>query len=290
MAFLSWPDLAKMPDWTDVFRKRRSSVNAQFFPESGKSFMMVLSEYLHFLTGVQTLEELWDAHVRQMDSYGFNRLLYGFTRFRTETSLGDPDDFMVLSNHRPEYTKGFMHDGLFFHAPMTQWALHNEGAASWAHVVNQVEDGQLTPEQLRVLEFNLRMDVTAGYTISFKSVSARSKGAISLAAKQGLSQSDVEEIWAEHGADILLMNNVAHLKITTLPYAAPSRALTRRQREALEWVGDGKTTQDIALLMGLTAATVEKHLRLARESLSVETTAQAVMKAALQNQMFVVES
>ena len=58
----------------------------------------------------------------------------------------------------------------------------------------------------------------------------------------------------------------------------------------LQWVGDGKTTQDIALLMGLTAATVEKHLRLARDSLSVETTAQAVLKAALQNQMYVVES
>ncbi|MFO7771946.1 MAG: LuxR family transcriptional regulator, partial [Roseovarius gahaiensis] len=36
--------------------------------------------------------------------------------------------------------------------------------------------------------------------------------------------------------------------------------------------------------------TVEKHLRLARQALGVETTAQAVLKAALQNQMFVVGS
>ena len=86
------------------------------------------------------------------------------------------------------------------------------------------------------------------------------------------------------------MNNICHLKIMTLPYSAPSRTLTKRQKEALEWVGDGKTTQDIALLMGLTQATVEKHLRLARESLNVETTAQAVLKAALQNQMFVIEA
>jgi LuxR family transcriptional regulator len=86
------------------------------------------------------------------------------------------------------------------------------------------------------------------------------------------------------------MNNVAHLKILTLPYTAPGRGLTRRQREALGWVGDGKTTQDIALLMGLTPATVEKHLRLAREALNVDTTAQAVLKAALQNQMFVLDA
>ena len=134
------------------------------------------------------------------------------------------------------------------------------------------------------------MDVRAGYSISFKSISPRAKGAIALTARAEISQAEIDTVWAENGDEILVMNNVCHLKIMTLPYSAPSRKLTKRQREALQWVGDGKTTQDIALLMGLTPATVEKHLRLARESLSVETTAQAVLKAALQNQMFVIEA
>jgi LuxR family transcriptional regulator len=42
--------------------------------------------------------------------------------------------------------------------------------------------------------------------------------------------------------------------------------------------------------MGLTAATVEKHLRLAREALDVDTTAQAVLKASFQNQIFLTAS
>ena len=105
-----------------------------------------------------------------------------------------------------------------------------------------------------------------------------------------MTQPEVDALWAKHGKDIQLMNEIAHLKILTLPYSTPGRNLTRRQREALEWVGDGKTMQDIALLMGLTSATVEKHLRLARESLSVETTAQAVLKAAFANQMFVLDA
>ena len=57
----------------------------------------------------------------------------------------------------------------------------------------------------------------------------------------------------------------------------------------MEWVGDGKTMADIAEIMGLTQATIEKHLRLAREALNVETTAQAVLKASFQNQIFVVD-
>jgi len=40
----------------------------------------------------------------------------------------------------------------------------------------------------------------------------------------------------------------------------------------------------------LTPATIEKHLRLARETLDVETTAQAVLKAAFYNQMFVLDN
>jgi LuxR family transcriptional regulator len=105
-----------------------------------------------------------------------------------------------------------------------------------------------------------------------------------------MSQDEADAIWAEHGRDIVVMNNVAHLKILTLPYTGPARGLTKRQREALQWVGDGKTTADIALLMGLTSATVEKHLRLAREALNVETTAQAVLKAAFLNQMFILDA
>ncbi len=251
---------------------------------------MRVKEYLYFLSNTKTLEELWSTHTDMMAAYRFDRLIYGFTRFRSENSFGDPEDFVVLSNHDEEYVEGFLHQGLYFHAPMTHWAMENEGAGSWRTLAERFDRGKLTPEELKVIEFNLKMGVTAGYTISFKSISARSKGAISLAACRGMTQDEVDSIWAEHGADIHLMNNIAHLKIMTLPYSTPTRSLTKRQREALEWVGDGKTTQDIALLMGLTSATVEKHLRLAREALSVETTAQAVLKASLQNQMFVLDA
>ncbi|MGV6804608.1 MAG: helix-turn-helix transcriptional regulator [Ruegeria sp.] len=250
---------------------------------------MNLNEYLNQLSYVKTLEELWDAHCKQMAKYGFERLLYGYTRYRTETSLGDPEDFVILTNHCKEYMDGFLRDGLYFHAPMLKWALNNEGAASWRMISDMVSSGTMTKEERKVFEFNKSKGISVGYTISFNSVSMRSKGAISLAALNR-SQEEIDTMWAEHGDNILLMNNVAHLKILTLPYNTPNRALTKRQREALEWVGDGKTTQDIALLMGLTSATVEKHLRLAREALSVETTAQAVLKASLQNQMFVMEA
>lgn len=251
---------------------------------------MSLRDYLHNVARCPSIEELWETHTDKMAGYGFDRLIYGFTRYRTSTSLGDPEDFVILTNHNSDYTDEFLGGGLYFHAPMVHWALANDGACSWTVLHNMARERAMTQAEERVLEFNRRMGVHAGYTVSFKSISARSKGAIALTAQDGMTQADVDAVWEEHGNDIKLMNDIAHLKILTLPHNPPGRALTNRQREALEWVGDGKTMQDIALLMGLTSATVEKHLRLAREALSVETTAQAVLKAAFANQMFVLDA
>lgn len=246
-----------------------------------------LSAYLAAVTNAPTLEDLWRLHVSAMTGFGFDRLIYGFTRYRFGSSLGDPQDWVVLTNQPANYMEPFINDGLYFHAPMLRWALENDGACSWRWMEQNYH--ALTNGERKVIEFNRRMGVTAGYTISFRSLSQRAKGGIALTAPSGMTQDAVERIWDRHGSDIMVMNNVAHLKILTLPYAG-TRHLTRRQREVLQWVGDGKTTQDIAMLMGLTAATIEKHLRLAREALDVDTTAQAVLKASFQNQMFVLDA
>lgn len=241
------------------------------------------------MTNAASLEELWSMHVVNMAEYGFDRLLYGYTNFRVNFNLGDPEDFIILTNHGHNYMDKFLGDRLFLNGPMILWALENDGACSWRRLYDPSTMENMPKEQMDVLEFNREFGVSAGYTISFKTVSQRSKGAIGLIGKAGLSQDDVEEIWKEHGDDLVLLNNVLHLKILNLPYSNPKRALTKRQREVLEWVSDGKTIQDIATLLNRTPATVEKHLRLARESLGVETTPQAVAKASLLNQMFTIQ-
>ena len=247
----------------------------------------MMLEYAEQVFDAGSIEEVWALHTDTMAQYGFDRLIYGFTRYKTANSLGDPLDMLILSNHEPSYIRRFIDDGLYFNAPMVHWATENVGACSWRWMEENA--ASLSPAQQKVVAFNRSMGVTAGYSISFRPFSARSKGAIALTARAGMTQDGIEAVWDEHGRVILAMNNLAHLKIISLPQSSGPRKLTKRQREALEWVGDGKTAQDIALLMGLTPATVEKHLRLAREVLEAETTAQAVLKASIHNQMFVVE-
>jgi DNA-binding CsgD family transcriptional regulator len=243
--------------------------------------------FLERVMQATSVEDIWALHIAKMAEYGFDRLLYAFTRFRTATSLGSPDDSVILSNHPVEFIHEFIQGGLYHAAPMVQWAADNVGAMSWRMMIDRMSAPSISPAERRVAEFNRHYNVKAGYSVSFRDVSVRAKGGIGLCARPGLSQDDVDAIWRDHGQKIAVMNNVVHLRISALPYES-HRALTARQREALEWVGDGKTTQDIATIMGVSAATIEKHLRLAREVLDVDTTAQAVLKAAFRNQIFLV--
>lgn len=240
---------------------------------------------LERITHARTQREAWQVHVEAMAQYGFDRLLYGFTRFRTSNSFGNPNDLIILTNHTDKYAEAYVARGLFRYAPMTRWALCNTGACSWRWITDNWQ--YLSKKEHDVVALNRKHGVLAGYTISFSDPSLRNKGAIALAARPGLDQDDVDRIWREHGREIEVLNSVTHLKLISLPHANAARTLTKRQKQALEWVRDGKATHEIAEILGLTPATVEKHLRLAREKLEVDTTAQAVLKASLHHQIFV---
>ncbi|WP_298291237.1 LuxR family transcriptional regulator [uncultured Litoreibacter sp.] len=250
----------------------------------------MIDGYLHQMTDANSIEDAWEIHTAKMDEYGFDRLLYAYTRYGTGHSLGDLQDALILTNHDPAYVDVFIGEGMYMKGPMVAWVTENTGACSWNMVHQQIAAGNVTPDMMEAMELNMRMDVVAGYTISFHEVSLRAKGAIGLTARRGLTQPEVDAIWAEHGSDIELANKILHLKVVQLPHTTGQRRkLTARQREVLEWVADGKTIQDTATIMGLNPATIEKHLRLAREALDVDTTAQAILKASSQNQFFLIE-
>jgi len=242
--------------------------------------------YIEKVLAANSVEQVWKLLCDRMESYGFDRLLYGFTRNMTESGVGVPDELLILSNHSPEYTQKFIESGMYFGAPMLRWALTHTGAQSWSWLSENTD--KLTATERDIIAFNRSMGVTAGYTISFQDNKIRNKAGLGLCARDGMSQKEVDELWKKVGHEILVMAQVTHLVLTTLPYTPAGRSLTKRQKEVLEWVGDGKTMQDISTIMGVSPATIEKHLRLAREALDVETTAQAVVKASFQNQIYAV--
>ena len=229
---------------------------------------------------------VWAAATGYFAMLGFGRVNYGYTRFLHETSIGNPDDAVFLTTAGAEYALRYFSGGLYARTPVFRWAQRNTGSCTWAWVREAMARGELTADEVAAVKQNLAMGISAGVTISFPETSTRAKGALGMIADPGLSHEDVEAIWAKHRDEVMAVANMMHLKLVQLPGGNRRRPLTQRQRETLEWVADGKTMQDVGLLMGVSPAMVEKHLRLARDALDVETTAQAVAKAALLNMIF----
>jgi DNA-binding CsgD family transcriptional regulator len=241
---------------------------------------------LNRIAAASSIDEAWDLAAEYFAGVGFRRINYGFTRFRHLKTIGDPDDALFLSTCDADYVKRYFQGGFYAKTPVFRWAERSSGICTWTWVKEAFEAGRLSADETEAVRQNIAIGVTAGISVSFPEVSSRSKGAIGLIADTGLSHLDVEAIFAAKREEILAVANMMHLTIVHLPQLSRHRALSPRQREALEWVADGKTTQDVALLMGVSPAMVEKHLRLAREALAVETTAQAVAKGALLNMIF----
>jgi LuxR family transcriptional regulator len=236
-----------------------------------------------------TVEDLWSHHTRVMAGYGFDRLFYAFNAFRGAGLYDNPEDALLLTNMPTDYVEAYVNGGMFRDGVMMRWAIRNTGAASWARVYAEMQDHPMTEGERAMRALNERHAITAGYTISFPMAIKNANAGIGMAVEKGRTQADADAIWAEHGADIEIINHVAHLCILQLPATGQRTLLTPRQAEVLELVADGKTMQDIALILERNVATVEKHLRGARDALGVETTAQAVRKASILNQIFRLE-
>ncbi len=63
------------------------------------------------------------------------------------------------------------------------------------------------------------------------------------------------------------------------PLREPAAPLTPREREVLQWSAEGKTAEDIGVILGLTRHTVESHHRHIREKLDAINLVHAVTKA-----------
>ncbi len=225
-----------------------------------------------------SIPDVWRVFCDAMVSYQFDKLLYGGARFPSRGFMGDLQEALILHLGPQAYADVYIGDELYLYSPSYDWAEKNQGFASWPDALSQFK-GAPSPQQMQILQLNAKFGVIAGYVGSLSSVVPGMNGAIGISPVAGLTQADADEIWARDGKEIETLCNLMHLRISSLPQNGQRRPLTTRQRESLEWYSQGKTAQDIAVIMGLSIGTVEKHLKMARDSLDAQTTAHAVKKA-----------
>lgn len=237
------------------------------------------------IVNAKTTAEAWIAIRSSLLVYGFDHILYGTNRLRGNAVFGQRSNSFFLSDLPEAFMEPFWENELYRTAPVAIWAMQNEGPMSFDYGSSRYKAGQLSPQQHDTQERLRDAGVTSGYVIGFNPPKTMIATAISL-INFGMPQEAADDIWNQHGAEIQTYASVFNLKMATLPIPPAKSGLTKRQKEVLHWVAHGKTTAEVATILGLSGATIEKHLRQARDTLGVSTTTQAVLHAQINAHIF----
>lgn len=239
------------------------------------------------ILAARSAEQVWQRYVSALTHLGFPHVSYHGMRLLRSESARMIDDSILLSSHSPRLLHELLSQNLLQNAPMYRWMERNHGSQSWDWMRTQRIAGRLSPADERAMDLFTRYGYVAGYAISLGDSVARLRAGVILNGAIGQRQDKLDETWTQTRREIEALTGVVHLRIASMPFNQPEEVLTLRQREVLECISVGQTTQEIAELLDVTPATVEKHLRLARKALGARTTAQAILLAASRRQIFI---
>lgn len=270
--------------FSDPFAMPGAGAQARFAMSLGDS---MLAGHLASVLTASDQETVWSLTTHFLRDIGFAHAFYGYSPDSRGARLGSPEDYQILSTLPAEVMTEMVEGGHYSQSTTFHWALHNTGLALWSMTAEECGVGPEFVVDPASQEFFLRNHLLTGCTIGFPNERTRGNAMMALVGPPGSAQSSIDALVDALHDVIFVVATVAHRSLMTLPFNAPRGRLTARQREVLEWVAEGKTSADIATIMGLSPPTVEKHLRLARETLGVDTTAHALIKAAFLNQVFV---
>jgi LuxR family transcriptional regulator len=248
---------------------------------SNKSFLKACRD----MVSSKTVSAAWNNYKEVLTFIGFDRHIFLSTHYRTYGLWGDPRDTLVLSSHEKKYNNALFSTELNFlkHHPDFEWLVNNPGDYMPWHQFSQDDvSNNSFKKKLKIL--NDQFKVRSGIKFSLKQSNHESTCVVLLTGCKQYDQTHIDNIWATNSAKIYSISKILQLTIRSLPYTGGGigpkhQRLTKRQAEVLTLISSGNTVIQVAQKLNLAVTTIDKHLKLARSGLSVNSTAQAVAKA-----------
>jgi LuxR family transcriptional regulator, quorum-sensing system regulator BjaR1 len=200
---------------------------------------------------------------------------YGLTAFTSLTSVGPdrPVTDAVLANTRPqEYILRYVQQNYVVRDPLVTELRRKVHIYSWNDLRN---DRPLSKEQRFIIDEASEFGLRDGLTVPI----ATASGLIDIFSPCGEAPNLSER--ARQALDVVC--TYAH-KALQLAAADKSRneshrPLTEREREVIKWVANGKTDEEIGLILSVSANTVHGYMKSAMLKLNAGRRTYAVVQA-----------
>lgn len=205
--------------------------------------------------------------------FGFEHLIIG----QLVNPLNVPlKDIMFLSTMPSELTRRRLDNVRLVHDPVLKAALRTRRPFRWADAIRNV-----SRNEMNMVDMMRDYDINDGYMFPMHSLDSVS-GGVSLARRAG------EHLSANEMAELELICSAAYYKFESLegpfPYQTMPK-LTDREIEVLQLSAAGRTTRDIAEVLGIQEDTVKAHVKSARQRLGALNRTHAVANAIASSQI-----
>ena len=222
---------------------------------------------LRDLDRAATPDEIAALLVRALGHYGVSYVMAGIVP-GPALPARQHAGFVLASTMPHEWSRRYVTRGYARDDPTVRRLCTSAVPFEWSAVERP------TAAAARVMDEAGDFGIRAGLTIPFVTLDGEA-GGISLSGERlEVDPADrvaVNLITTYAVGQLLLMNS--------RPASADAVRLSPRERETLQWASEGKTDSEIAVVMGITAAGVDYHLRSIRAKLDTVNKAHTVARA-----------
>lgn len=244
-----------------------------------------LETILADLSRTNDLKVCWSRLCALLERDGIDRVFYARKPLANRQNFHNRFRVTWFSTYGAAADDLFVKRGGYVANLTIRWALENAGARSWRVNRERYLSGAMSAQE-EAIHLGMRdLGLIAGITYANPILTNDVRSGFGLCFREGLDQDDADRIWAESSSHIIPQLQLFELAASQMRNIPAGHELTARQIEILRLTVDGKTTEEIAMLLRVHRRTVETHLKAARERLGVTTTLQAAVIATQQGQL-----
>ncbi len=230
--------------------------------------MKKLEEYVELINSARTPAEAFERFCAAMQEHGYDRVAYSLVT--DHPSLDLPRQHGLATSYPEDWMKHYRERNYMEMDPVVERVLNSRMPFFWSELT---ADPQLPTPSLQLMREAEEAGIRNGIGISLCGQTGEIVGV-------GLARSDAgEDRDYDFLAGAYLLSVVFHETFRQMLSQASKPAITPREKEVLCWAAEGKTDDEIASILNVSANTVRFHWKNIFAKLNARGRIYAVTKA-----------
>jgi DNA-binding CsgD family transcriptional regulator len=243
----------------------------------GFGAMKDLERYVDLIVAAQTAQEAFDHFCDAMRKQGYDRIAYSLVT--DHPSLGLSSKHGLATSYPEDWMKHYAANNFSLIDPVTQRVLTKRTPFFWSDITSKLD---------RLSAPHIMMDEAADAGLG-DGIGISLRGAGPELVGVGIARSSLPAPERNKPQDynllggVYLLSTCLHETYRDLIIKAARAALSTREHDVLSWAAEGKTDEEISLILGITSRTVRFHWTNIFRKLAANGRTYAITKAVRQH-------